>query len=111
MGIQTGTILLTIGGLLAFGALYAILIHWMRNRSWLDGFTAFMVVGGVTVTLVINKAIHHPNPAIDLLLELACFAASGLPMVIEASFLDFAERRSRSEQAIIQQANEQASHE
>lgn len=111
MGLQTGTILLTIGGLFAFGALYAILVHWMRKKGWLEGFTAFMVVGGVVVTLVINKAVHHPNPALDLLMELACFAASGLPMVIEASFLDFAERRSRSERHIINQANEVAHHE
>lgn len=105
MGIQTGTFLLTIGGLSLFGALYAILISWMRKTGRLEGFTAFMVVGGVLITLIINKAVHHPDPAIDLLLELACFAASGLPMIIEASFLDYANRRGQYIDTIIARTN------
>ncbi|MBK8990126.1 MAG: hypothetical protein IPM39_29365 [Chloroflexi bacterium] len=63
-----------------------------------------MVAFGVLVTLIANKAIHHPNPWMDLLLELSCFAASGLPMIIEASFLDFAYRRRAGEQRAIHQA-------
>lgn len=105
MGIETGTLLLTIGGLLLFGTLYAILINWMRKTGRLEGFTAFMVVGGVLITLILNTAIHHPDPAIDLLLELACFAASGLPMIIEASFLDYANRRGQYINTIITHTN------
>lgn len=98
--------MLTIGGLLAFGSLYAILINWMRRRGWLDGMAAFMVVFGMATTLVINKAVHHPDPATDLLFELACFAASGLPMVIESAFLDYAFRRERDEQRQVERARE-----
>lgn len=102
MRIQTETILLTIGALLLFGALYATLINWMRKKGHLEGFTSFMVVGGVLMTLIINKAIHHPEPAIDLLIELACFAASGLPMIIESAFFDYSAKRADYQQRLIQ---------
>jgi dolichol kinase len=105
MGIQTGMFLLTIGALLLFGTLYATLINWMRRSGYLEGFTAFMVVGGVIITLILNTAVHHPDPAIDLLIELACFAASGLPMIIEASFLDYANRRSQHLNTLTDQTN------
>lgn len=108
MGIQTEPLIVTIGILFLFGAAYATLINWLRRSGWLEGFTAFMVAFGVLVTLIANKAIHHPNPWIDLLLELSCFAASGLPMIIEASFLDFAYRRGHNEQHAIRQANSRA---
>jgi hypothetical protein len=104
MEIQTATFMLTIGGLLSFGALYAILINWMRRQGYLEGYTAFMVVGGVIITLLVNKAVHHPQPAIDLLLELACFAASGFPMIIESAFFDYSANRRRHLRALTQES-------
>ena len=107
MQVQTETILLTIGGLLLFGALYAILINWMRKTGYLEGYTAVMVVGGVIVTLIINKAIHHPDPAVDFIGELACFGASGAPMIVE-SFVDYARRRNEHIKSIVQAASDEA---
>lgn len=106
MGMQTEIVLSTMGGLFIFGTAYAALINWLRRNGWLEGFTAFMVAFGVLVTLIANKAIHHPDPWMDLLLELSCFAASGLPMIIEAAFIDFAYRRHHGERQAISQANE-----
>lgn len=81
IGIENGRLFSVFLGLFVFGVLYAYLIYWMRRRNWLEPYTAFMVVFGTVITLTINKFIHHPNWTVDLLLELASFAASGLPMI------------------------------
>lgn len=105
MGSETETIMLTMGALFLFGCLYAILINWMRRTGRLDGFTAFMVVFGVLVTLVASTAVHHPDPWLDFLSTVACFGSSGLPMIVESAFLDYGERRVRDERSIVQQTN------
>jgi predicted tellurium resistance membrane protein TerC len=107
MGTQTAAILLTIGILLLFGSLYALLINWMRREGYLEGYTGFAVVGGVAVTLIVNKAIHNPDPLYDLLFELACFAAAGLPMIIEQSY-HYAQQRRRNQDTIIAQVAQEA---
>lgn len=86
IGIESDAFLLTIGGLFVFGCLYAGLIYWMRQKNVLDPFTSFMVVFGVLVTLFFNKHIHHIDPTIDFILEIACFGASGLPMIAGSMF-------------------------
>lgn len=110
MGNETEVIVLTMGALFLFGCLYAILINWMRRTGRLDGFTAFMVVFGVLVTLLAATAVHNQDPWLDLLMNLACFGASGLPMVIESAFLDYGERRSKDEQRMLTRANEEAAN-
>ena len=78
---ETVAILATMGGLFGFGVGYALFINWLRKEGYSEGYTAFLVVGGVLVTVVVSTFVHQPHALPDLLLELACFAASGLPMV------------------------------
>lgn len=93
IGIESGQLVgaLALGG--TFGALYALLTHWMRARGHLRGVTSYQVMWGVMVTLAINKLIHHPEPLYDFFLELLTFAATGLPMIIEHQLTYFFENQ------------------
>lgn len=82
IGIESERIVVVIGGLFAFGVAYAILVNRLHHKGYSEGYTAFLVVAGVLVTLIGNIPLHHQDPFIDFLLLLACFAATGLPMVI-----------------------------
>jgi drug/metabolite transporter (DMT)-like permease len=82
IGIENEHILVVIGSLFLFGLIYATLVNRLNRKGYSEGYTAFLVVAGVLVTLTANIPLHHPNPWLDYLLTLACFAASGLPMII-----------------------------
>jgi hypothetical protein len=69
----------TLAGLALFGVLYAILTRWM-SRGGVEGQTAFMVVGGVTVTVLALIPIFG---LVATAMILAAFTASGFPMVVE----------------------------
>lgn len=86
IGIESGHIIITLGALLFFGILYANLINWLNRRGYSEGYTAFLVTGGVLITLLASITTHHEDPIIDFLLELACFAASGIPMIINDAY-------------------------
>lgn len=90
---------LTFGFVLAvlflFGCFYAVLVRFMAKRG-ADGQTAWMVVGGVAATLFGGVFVVGLWNA---LLMLACFAASGLPMVIEYVWRYESARRADHEQA------------
>lgn len=107
IGIGSAVFWLVIGGLLAFGAAYAWLIYWMRRRGWLEPYTAFMVAFGVAVTLAANKGIHSTDPVADLMLEMTCFAASGIPMIV-GSMWTHARAVERDMQMIEGESNGQA---
>lgn len=68
---------------LAFGLLYALLTHWMREKGHLRGVTSYQVMWGVIITLTINKLIHNIDPLTDYILELITFAFTGLPMLVQ----------------------------
>ena len=86
---------LVLAGLVLFGCLYAGLVRFMAKRG-ADGQTAWMVVGGVAVTLLGGVFVIGLRNA---LLMLACFAASGLPMVVEYVWRYESARRADHEQA------------
>jgi hypothetical protein len=86
---------LVLASLFLFGCLYAGLVRFMARRG-ADGQTAWMVVGGVAVTLC--GAIFVIGLE-NTLLTVACFAASGLPMVVEYVWRFEAARRADHEQA------------
>lgn len=81
-GIESERFMAVMGGLFVFGIAYAVLVNRLHHKGYSEGYTAFLVVGGVLVTLLGNIPLHHQDPFIDFLLLLACFAATGLPMVI-----------------------------
>jgi hypothetical protein len=72
-------IALTLVILFGFGVAYALVVRHMAQRG-VEGQTAYLVVFGVGMTVLISSALVGWQ-AVALLL--ACFAASGLPMVIE----------------------------
>jgi hypothetical protein len=62
-----------------YGTMFGYLVRWLAKHQ-VDGQTAYMVVVGVSVTLIgLGLVIGWQSAAIAF----ACFAASGLPMVIE----------------------------
>jgi hypothetical protein len=65
--------------LFMFGAWFGWLVRWLALHQ-VDGQTAYMVVIGVFVTLLGLGLVAGWQVAG---LALACFAASGLPMVLE----------------------------
>ena len=68
-----------IGTLMGFGTAYNALVEDIERRGYDKGFTAFLVVGGTLVTLGgAGFLIGWRNVA----KVLACFAASGFPMVV-----------------------------
>jgi hypothetical protein len=76
-------------GLVAFGFSYNGLVDYLGERK--DGYTAFMVVAGVLITLGGVAMIDWQAAAIAL----ACFAASGTPMVL-GDIARTVQRRERS---------------
>jgi hypothetical protein len=72
-----------------FGAVLAVLLifgigyAWLTNvmaRKGIDDQTVWMVIGGVLVTVLGASLVIGLVPTV---LILGCFAASGLPMVVE----------------------------
>lgn len=82
IGAQSGQIILTLGGLVLFGLLYANLVNYLHRLGYSEGYTALLVVLGTLITLLADTTIHQTDPILDFLLTLACFAASGAPMAI-----------------------------
>ena len=67
-------------GLLTFGVAYNLVVSWLINHGYDEGYTWALVIVGVLVTLI-GLACIAPSAA---LLALATFAASGLPMAVGA---------------------------
>lgn len=63
-----------------FGVCYAGLIHWIAVNGYLSGSTAYQVVIGDAVTLLIEWAFIPA--AWSPVVTFTCFIFSGLPMVI-----------------------------
>lgn len=64
--------------LFVFGIAYNQLIAWMEKKKYLEGYTAFAVAGGVTITLGAVAFIDWEAA----LLVLGAFCCSGAWMVI-----------------------------
>lgn len=73
---------LAIIGLLAFGAIYNHIVASLEKKGHDRGYTAYLVVGGTLVTLLGAIPLIGLENAGKVL---ACFAASGLSMVIGSS--------------------------
>jgi len=69
----------TLGGAFVFGVLFAALVRWSAKRQMI-GQTAWAVVVGVTVTLLIMIPVFGIQPVAYMF---CYFAATGVPMIIE----------------------------
>jgi len=97
IGSDFRVIVVVLGGLFVFGFLYDRLVAWLELHGYDEGFTAFLVMGGVLVTLagygvMVYAALYRgvcvyahgalPATAVTLVALLLCFAASGFWMVV-----------------------------
>lgn len=64
-------------GLLLFGILFNLLVSWLGNRK--TGYTALLVVVGVSVTVIGTIPVIGLDNALFLGLAFVC---SGLPMIL-----------------------------
>lgn len=78
MAFDTEQFILVLGALFAFGIAYNLLVVWVYQQAHDHGYTAFLVVGGVLVTLAGFAVLAGLETA---LVAVACFAAAGLPMI------------------------------
>lgn len=85
-------------GLLIYGAIYNWIVGWLKREECHRGYTALLVVGGTLVTLVGASVLIGVKYA---LLTLACFMASGLPMVL-GSMARYMRERLEEEQEIVE---------
>lgn len=99
IGIQSGQLFITLGGLVLFGILYAHLVNRLHKWGYSEGYTALLVVVGTLITLLANTTIHHTDPILDLLLTITCFAASGTPMAIN-DWLQYVRARHLEQRAL-----------
>ena len=84
---------LILAGLFIFGLGFNWLIAWSERHHVLDGYTAFAVVLGTLVTLG-GIALINLTAAV---IALACFAASGLPMLAGSVYRHIEARRKERE--------------
>jgi Tfp pilus assembly protein PilX len=73
-----------------FGVGYNSLVGYLERSRLSQAYTAYLVVLGVLVTLGGAAFLIGPLPA---LVVLACFAVSGLPMVVGSSLRSALEMR------------------
>ena len=78
-GINWATFGTVLACLLAFGVLYALLTNYMARRG-IDDQTVWLVVVGTLVTVLGAAWLIGIKATIVVL---ACFTASGLPMIVE----------------------------
>lgn len=79
MAVDSDRFIAALVALLAFGHGYNILVTWLHQQSQDHGYTAFLVIGGTLVTMAGLAWIVDLRTA---LIGLACFAASGSPLII-----------------------------
>lgn len=84
--------------LVVFGLIYDAIIGYLERKHLLEGFTAYAVAFGVTVTLG-GVAVKDKKAALQCFLG---FVASGTPMILGATWR-YAEARRR-EQEYVRQA-------
>ena len=79
MNIGSGSGWIRVGiGLIIFGVGYNALVAWLERQGYDEGYTAFLVVGGVLVTLVAVALVNWQAA----MLVLAAFTLSGTPMIM-----------------------------
>lgn len=88
--------------LIVFGVSYNALVAYLERHGRERGYTAFLVAFGNLVTVGLAAFIIGMWPA---LIILACFALSGLPMII-GSMTRFMEERETEQSRTRQQLDE-----
>jgi hypothetical protein len=88
--------------LLIFGIGYNRLMTWLEKTGRARGYRAFLAASGALVTL---GGAGFLIGWLQALLVLACFTASGLPLIVGSTWR-YMEERYRDEQAARREAEE-----
>lgn len=83
-----------------FGIGYNWFVGWLERKGYHEGYVAFLVMGGVIVTLG-AVAVFDPDGA---LIALGAFLASGTPMIV-GSVTRYIRERERVARAKAESAN------
>lgn len=78
IGGGSGRIMVVLAGLHCFGWLYNLVVAWLIRHGYDEGYMAIIVAIGVSGTLGGIVLLPAQTPALDL----AAFAASGIPMAL-----------------------------
>lgn len=95
IGADSGPYVAVFLALVLFGVGYNALIGYLERRHYIDGFTSLAVALGALITLT-GVAILSWQAA---LIAMACFTASGLPMIV-GSIVRYIRARARETEAI-----------
>jgi hypothetical protein len=95
--VDLGLALAVFLALIIFGIGYNVMVAWLERKHYSEGFESLIVTTGVFATLI-GVAILSIEGA---LLVLACFIASGLPMII-GSIIRYMTKRAAHIDAIKQ---------
>lgn len=74
-------LVLVFAGLMAFGILYALLIHRLHTRQWIAK-RSMLAAFGVAVVVCAAGILHQSHPVIDAMMTLAAFTAAGIPVIL-----------------------------
>lgn len=91
-------------GLILVGIIYAILIYWVSEKGYLEGYTSLAVVGGVLITLA---GVYFIFP-LAVAYTLGAFFCTGTPMIV-GDWLKNVRRRAKEQERIRAEANDTAS--
>lgn len=100
--VDTERLMIVLAALFVFGIGYNLLVVWVYRQAADHGYMAFLVVGGVIVTLAGFALLAGLEMA---LVAMACFAASGLPMIV-GSVLRQLQQRAQAARDLEAQARE-----
>lgn len=78
-GINAGGLATLYLGLILFGIGYNGIITWAERHGYLQGYTAFFVVGGTLITIGATVAVIGP---LATMIVVGAFIASGTPMIM-----------------------------
>lgn len=78
-GLDLGTMGAVAGAGLLFGIAYNALVAWLNRTGRGEGYTSFLVVGGVLVTIALSSLLIGLAHTLIIILIFIC---TGLPMII-----------------------------
>lgn len=89
----SGQITVILAGLFLFGWAYNLIVAWLIHHGYDEGYMAIIVAIGVAVTLGGSALL----PARTTALDLAAFAAAGIPMALGSWWRYVRSRRAGQE--------------
>lgn len=75
--------------LFLFGVGYNFFVAWLERRGYHEGYVAYLVVAGTLITILATYSLIGRDA---MLLVLACFVASGTPMIVGSCYRHVKER-------------------